>query len=107
MADNRLLLTGLPHLALSNIIYSLDRASSNALSFTNRYLHNFITSDDTFFDKWPLLDVLFSHPDRREVVHLTISLDNKKLCAVIREYNKDGTMIVFDIKKGTYKQMQS
>lgn len=100
MTDNRISLTELPQLVQSKIIHHLNRASLNALCSTNRSLHNFITSNNFFCDNWPQLDALFCEQDRREIVHLTKSPDNKKLCAVIREYNKDGTLLVFDIKRG-------
>ena len=100
MADNRISLTRLPQLVQANIVKHLNRTSSDALSFTNRFLHNFMSSSDTFFDQWPQLNNLTCVQERREVVHLTQSPDKRKICAVIREYGKVATMIVLDIKRG-------
>ena len=90
----------LPHLIHGNIVPYLDRGTFNALSATSKSLRNFFRSNDAFFNKWPRLDVFFCEQDRREIVHLTKSPDNKKLCIVVREYNKEGYVVVCDIKQG-------
>lgn len=100
MTNNRLSFLCLPHLVHARIAPYLDRESFNALSETNKSLRIFLRSNNKLFDKWPRLNNLFKQDDRHEIVHLVKSPNNKKLCAVIREYEKPGTLIVFDIKLG-------
>ena len=100
MSGNKPTLLGLPDELKTHVVPYLDREPFNALRGTNKSLHVFLSSNDSFFDKWPKLDDLFCEQDKREVVHLVKSPDNKKLCAVIRRYMRPGKMIVFDIKKG-------
>lgn len=100
MSRNKATLLGLPDVLRASIVRYLDRDSLNSFCETNKSLCSFLKSDDSFFDKWPRMDELFCEQTRREVVYITKSPNNKKLCAIIREYNKPGKMIVFDIKKG-------
>ena len=100
MSRKKATLLGLPDEINARIVPYLDRGSLDVLCQTNKSLRLFLESNDAFFDQWPRLDDLFYEQEHREVVHLVKSPNNKKLCAVVRQYQKAGKLLIFDIKKG-------